>query len=294
VVLSQCENIVEFINKNDFSWKAAPNKFSEMPTQSVKKMMGFVRNPKLDEIRNFVQKTSESYYSNKDLSALPANFDARTQWGTCIGGVLYQGQCGSCWAFGATESFTDRLCIASAGKSNFSLSVEQMVSCNLGGIEGCSGGEPISAFIYTAEWGLPKDSCFPYTAGSGTAPPCASSCVNGDPFTLYYNYLSSIHWHLRVDWIQEAIFTNGPVEACFTVYEDFLEYESGVYVYKTGDELGGHCIKLVGWGVENNLEYWIAQNSWGTSWGESGFFKIQKGVDMCGIEGEVFSALPVV
>jgi len=47
--------------------------------------------------------------------------------------------------------------------------------------------------------------------------------------------------------------TKGPVEACFSVYEDFLSYKSGVYIHQSGRELGGHCVKIVGWGEESNL-----------------------------------------
>jgi cathepsin B len=50
--------------------------------------------------------------------------------------------------------------------------------------------------------------------------------------------------------------TNGPVEAAFSVYSDFLEYKSGVYHHTTGSFLGGHAVKIVGWGVENGTPYW--------------------------------------
>lgn len=41
-----------------------------------------------------------------------------------------------------------------------------------------------------------------------------------------------------------------------TVYEDFEAYTSGVYQHKTGKNLGGHAIKMVGWGVDNGVPYW--------------------------------------
>lgn len=284
VTLVLSDSIVEFINAHDFSWKAeVSDRFKGLSIDEIKAMMGFKLDSQFDQARSFIKQYSESYYRSKELTDLPDHFDSREKWGTCVHPVQDQGQCGSCWAFGATGSFSDRLCIASNAKYNFSLSVEQMVSCNMFGLEGCNGGEPVSAFIYTAQWGLPTDSCFPYTAGiNGIPPPCRSSCVNSEPWVLYYNQLTSIRWHLTVDWIMDSIYNHGPVEACFTVYEDFMRYKSGIYVHKTGSQLGGHCVILLGWGVEDGMEYWIAQNSWGTSWGDEGYFKIQKGVNMCG------------
>jgi len=86
--------------------------------------------------------------------------------------------------------------------------------------------------------------------------------------------------------------TNGPVEAAFTVYADFPTYKSGVYHHVTGSALGGHAIKILGWGVENGTAYWTVANSWNEDWGNKGFFKIKRGTDECGIEGQVVAGLP--
>ena len=60
----------------------------------------------------------------------------------------------------------------------------------------------------------------------------------------------------------EEIQTNGPVEAAFTVYADFPNYKSGVYQYTSGDVLGGHAVRIIGWGEENGVPYWLIANSW--------------------------------
>ena len=60
-----------------------------------------------------------------------------------------------------------------------------------------------------------------------------------------------------VEEIKTEIHTNGPVEGGFFVYEDFMNYKSGVYVHKKGRGLGGHAIKIIGWGVEQGLPYWL-------------------------------------
>ena len=65
-----------------------------------------------------------------DVSALPANFDARVQWPTFIHPVRDQGQCGSCWAHAASETFSDKLAIASNGTVNENFSPQELVSCD--------------------------------------------------------------------------------------------------------------------------------------------------------------------
>ena len=84
---------------------------------------------------------------------------------------------------------------------------------------------------------------------------------------------------------------HGPVEAAFTVYQDFLTYKSGVYKHVKGPQLGGHAIKIMGWGVEDGAKYWLVANSWNEDWGDMGTFKILRGSDHCGIESGVVAGL---
>jgi len=92
--------------------------------------------------------------------------------------------------------------------------------------------------------------------------------------------------------IMADIFKNGPVEGAFSVYEDFPNYKSGVYQHKTGSFLGGHAIKIAGWGVENGVKYWLCVNSWNEDWGDNGTFKILRGTNECGIEDEIVAGNP--
>src|SRR5216110_1779739 len=81
------------------------------------------------------------------------------------------------------------------------------------------------------------------------------------------------------------ISTHGPLDACFSVYNDFFGYSSGIYHHVTGAYAGGHCVGIVGY--NDSGQYWIAKNSWGTGWGESGFFRI--GYGECGIDSEMWA-----
>lgn len=86
--------------------------------------------------------------------------------------------------------------------------------------------------------------------------------------------------------------TNGPVEGGLTVYEDLILYKTGVYEHVHGKLLGQHAIRILGWGVENEIPYWLIANSWNSDWGDNGFFKILRGENHCGIEDSISAGLP--
>jgi len=81
----------------------------------------------------------------------------------------------------------------------------------------------------------------------------------------------------------EAI-QKGPIVLNFLVYADFTAYRGGIYVRTSERIRGGHSVLGVGYGEENGVKYWIVKNSWGSSWGEDGYFKIRRGTDECGME----------
>merc|ERR1712039_989149 len=83
---------------------------------------------------------------------------------------------------------------------------------------------------------------------------------------------------------------------CFFVHKSFTAYRSGVY--KAGNPitdpmLGGHAIKIMGWGTENGAPYWLVANSWNEDWGDEGFFKIDRGHNQCQIENAMINGGPV-
>jgi cathepsin B len=222
--------------------------------------------------------------------ALPASFNASAQWPECIHEIRDQGHCGSCWAHAASEVLSDRFCIASNGSINNVLSVQEMVSCDYLDM-GCNGGILTFSWIYLRFFGIATDSCKPYKSGNGDVPSCPlfkSECEDG---SVYRKYKARNFYYLfTVNSIKENLLKNGPVETGFTVYDDFINYKSGVYSRQSSNVLGGHAVKIIGWGVENGVEHWIVANSWGYGWGENGFFRIAFGE--CGIDGSVIAGDP--
>jgi cathepsin B len=122
-------------------------------------------------------------------------------------------------------------------------------------------------------------------------PTCQSSCPSNS--NLVYadeKVLGASSYGIRgVESIKKDISTYGTVTAAFTVYEDFYSYSSGVYEHMSGDALGGHAIKMIGWGVEEGVDYWLCINSWNETWGDQGTFKIKMG--NCGINNQVHAGL---
>ena len=224
-------------------------------------------------------------------SALPHDFDSRKAFAGCIHPVRNQGQCGSCWTFATTGVISDRFCIKSSSHSvNVVLAPQMLVSCDDKGIDiGCGGGEGKDSMDYATNTGLVTEECFPYTSGTtqvnGECLVKDSHCVdNSIPFKLYKCKAPGPNSFKNNNDIKQEIMSNGPVFCEFAVYSDFQEYKAGIYYQTSKDLLGLHDIKLLGWGVENGINYWVAQNSWGADWGENGFFRIKVGsAGMCNL-----------
>ena len=90
------------------------------------------------------------------------------------------------------------------------------------------------------------------------------------------------------------IYQNGPITGMFFVKQDFLAYKSGVYEPKLlSPPLGGHAIKIMGFGTEDGKDYWLVANSWNEDWGDDGYFKIIRGKDACQIENPILNGGPV-
>jgi len=85
---------------------------------------------------------------------------------------------------------------------------------------------------------------------------------------------------------------NGPIWVAFLVYEDFMDYKTGIYENLYGQRLGGHAVRLLGWGEENGKKFWRLANNWNTDWGEDGFFRMIRGQDECWIESLGIAAVP--
>ncbi|KAG5498958.1 hypothetical protein GH5_03651 [Leishmania sp. Ghana 2012 LV757] len=240
---------------------------------------------------------------------LPESFDATEHWPMCvtIGEIRDQSNCGSCWAIAAAEAISDRYCTL-GGIPDRRISTGNLLSCCFVCGLGCYGGIPSAAWMWWVWVGLATEYCQPYPFGpcghhSGSkhyptcpstiydTPKCNATC--NDPKADMVKYKGRKSYSLKGEEVyMRELMTNGPFEVSMSVYADFVSYTGGVYSHVSGDRLGGHAVKLIGWGVADGIPYWKIANSWNTDWGDKGFFLIRRGTNECGIEETGVAGMP--
>lgn len=205
-------------------------------------------------------------------------------WTTPIRNQI-QDVCGSCWAFGALGGLESNYKIwMNNPNSDIDLSEQYILSCSPGG---CSGWYLQRTLSWIKHNGIIFEECMPYEANDTI--PCESKCDDWrDNLFGITDYEKVSRGNITA--IKEALLTYGPLPSTMSVYTDFYPDWNGDVYQQTSEELVfGHVITIVGfddtWG---NVDegYWICKNSWGTEWGEEGWFRIAYGE--CDIENSVY------
>jgi len=221
---------------------------------------------------------------------LPDSVDWREEG--VVTDVKNQGQCGSCWAFGATEQIESYTAIASG--SLVELSPQQVTSCvpnplNCGGTGGCQGSTPPLAYSYVQLFGQVSEADYPYVSGTTTdGEDCSYDLNTVKPVATItgYNNLPANDQ----DAVMNHIANVGPL--AISVYAStFKDYHGGVFSGCPYDENIGnnHAVQLVGYGSDFSpagvVDYWLVRNSWGTSFGEDGYIRIlREATPQCGTD----------
>mmetsp|Transcript_39287 Transcript_39287/g.62223 ORF Transcript_39287/g.62223 Transcript_39287/m.62223 type:complete len:746 (+) Transcript_39287:54-2291(+) len=259
------------------------------------------------------------------IPSIPASFDARDQWPHCFDGVSIpaQGGCGSCWAFAPAAVTRHRACIydceqnSRCDSSNVlygrHLSVQQILGCG-SSRAGCDGGWAYQAYDAMMER-LAWSADVPYQCQHGNVVdqfnPSAGSCVRWPWNTADYpqacsveNEHVSVIGHYRLPLHKPGVnaaavmaaelVSNGPLAIDFCIRHNFFSFWSSdkTRIYtdadgcKHGDVVGGHMAMLVGFNERSGLQYWILQNSWSDAWAHDGFFYMQRGINLCGVENK--------
>jgi len=195
--------------------------------------------------------------------------------------VKNQGKCGSCWTFSTTGAIESHYSLL-RNVTPPNLSEQQLVDCAQAFDNfGCRGGLPSHAFEYIKyNGGLEFESNYTYQAKDGVCK-FNSSLPNIKVNSGAVNITMGDEVELR-----DALFEFGPISITYQVVSDFRNYKSGIYestVCRNGTMDVNHAVLAVGYGRLNGTDYWIVKNSWGAEWGDQGYFKIKRGVNMCGV-----------
>ncbi|GBE62678.1 preprocathepsin c precursor [Babesia ovata] len=227
---------------------------------------------------------------------------------------MQKGQCGSCYAMASIyvlarrfEIILRKLYPESNWEHTERPSVRDIVECSPFN-QGCLGGFPFLVGKHLTELGVLSESDSPYTINleSGTSS-CPVKQSNADDrwFAASYGYIGGCYECTTEFEIMKEVYHHGPVAVAIDAPQSLFNYYNGVYDDEpanhgsncdlplsglNGWEYTNHAIIIVGWGEEDvagiPTKFWVCRNTWGSDWGVGGFFKMKRGVNLCGVESQ--------
>jgi len=258
----------EELNKANPKATFGPTKFSDMSRED------FARHYLMKPLNWTINRPPTKVFQGPPSDS--TNVDWRKSG--CITPVYDQGQCGSCWAFSATETIESYYFLA--GNALTSLSMEQIVDCDTSD-DGCGGGYPSSAYQYVQSApGIDSYSSYQYTAGGGQAGQCQFNTQNVVTNVAGSQTISGEQGLYQQTALSQSS-GGGPVSVCVDA-SSWQNYQGGIMT-SCGSSID-HCVQLVGYqNYGNSNACWLVRNSWSTSWGEAGYLRIAIGQDLCAI-----------
>ncbi|MBD3316957.1 MAG: hypothetical protein GF344_14305 [Chitinivibrionales bacterium] len=282
------------IDSAEADWKAGPTSVSALSIREKEALCGllFAERPGMSPACSSTRKSSST------TGITEHTFDWRHQ--DKVTAVRNQGLCGSGWAFAAVGAMESAMLIAdqSLQVSGLNLSEQFVISCSKRNF-GCCGGYMKEVYPFLLHSGTPDEACMVYDrSGSclcgsqgcvSTTVNCQNTCPNWSKRTKTisgWQWVNATAVVPTVDQLKEAV-KQGPVPVGMDIYSDFFWYAGGIYEHVAGERVGGHAVTIIGWEDPDDQHpngRWIVKNSWGTSWGESGFFRITWGDSRIGMD----------
>jgi C1A family cysteine protease len=261
------------VEEENLGWVPGETTLTALPAEEQDKYLGVIVTQA--ELKAIAAETKALAEQEEQLFGAEAPVTAPAAWNwqnasgkNWVTPVKNQGPCGSCVSFGTCATIEANIRIkANDHTMAVDLSEAFMQFCGGGS---CNGWGLTSGLAYAKSTGVPDEACFPYQPRDL---PCSDRCSNWESrLTKITDYAA----HSTMDARKAAISGIGPLVGGMAVYSDFYAYTNGVYrVSSTATLRGYHCICVVGY--DDSAGCWIAKNSWGTNWGDSGFFRIAYG-----------------
>ncbi|KAA8531663.1 hypothetical protein F0562_006620 [Nyssa sinensis] len=253
-------------NSENWTYKVGLNRFADLTNEEYRSLYLGTRT---DAKRRFLKsKRASQRYAFRAGDKLPESVDWRKRG--AVAPIKDQGTCGSCWAFSTVAAVEGINKIATS--ELISLSEQELVDCDRSYNAGCQGGLMDYAFEFIiGNGGIDTEDDYPYR---GVDSKCHSSRKNAK--------VVSIDGYEDVPPNDEKALKKAvayqPVSVAIEATGRALQlYQSGIFSSACGTALD-HGVAVVGYGTENGLDYWIVKNSWGTSWGENGYIRMERNV----------------
>ena len=261
---AQKHSFINGHNASEESYKLGHNKFSDWTQEEYEAILTY--KPEMYKPDNFVQLESQPILGAVDYRN-----------GNCLNAVQDQGQCGSCWAFSATASMETAYCQAHGSLGKYA--EQELVDC-VKLCFGCNGGNAALAWNYLKTHAEMTEASYPYTARDGTCQ-YSSSNNTGVNATATNNVTPEDPAAMKT-----ALDTTIMSVAIQANQLSFQLYSSGIFTNTNCGTQLDHATNVVGWGTSGTMDYWIMRNSWGQSWGENGYMRLEivAGAGLCGIQ----------
>lgn len=255
---------IEEHNAKNLPWTLGVNQFADISEEEFAfKFCGCAKDPK-----------SRAGRVTPIYGDAPERVDWREKG--AVTPVKNQASCGSCWAF-STVGATEGAYFVHSGKL-VNLSEQQLVSCaHQPKYEalGCAGGWPWSVMDYVSEVGLCTQEAYPYEGKDSECrdSQCEIAVQSKGKVQLPQTDEKSLANAVALNPVSIVLDANS-----------LQLYKSGI-ITNCGETIN-HAVLAVGYGEEDGIKYWIVKNSWDVTWGEKGYFRVEKdtgGMGRCGL-----------
>lgn len=219
-----------------------------------------------------------------DTSDAPDAYDWREHG--AVNAVKNQGQCGSCWAF-ATVANIEGASVVQAKNKLLSLSEQELVDCDTKtGDQGCNGGLPENAYkdMIANDFGLMLESDYEYVGKQQT---CKATKTSEKVFISSWQAISTDETQIAAALVKYGPLAIGINAGPMQFYSGGVSDPLKILCNPTKLD---HGVAIVGFGEDGTKPYWTIRNSWGTSWGEEGYYRIIRGKGACGLNTMVTTA----